>query len=283
MNKQKKNKTLKSCDCCRNAVRQKVNKRCWLSDVSLCVFTQRCTGRQPWFSFGVFIHVLWIIMTEEEGKNICCCLHDARVLEEAWDEYRGWIWRRTQHRVMSHGLCVWGGCKKKERETPTVTTTLTCKYIHMPSLVSHDEGRGEAVFVVEGAAANRVAHPGDRSVTWKTTGRRSQRNLHIMSTLISPPPPLTNTFMAHGDNDVITHLHATFQNNVLLKNTEEHKEHFFRCWHQVIIYAPEGLMLASSHSQGVCLCIRSRTIAGLSSHEGQVKKRFALCLKEMSF
>lgn len=31
--------------------------------------------------------------------------------------------------------------------------------LHMSGLVSHHERRGEAVFVVEGAAADRVAHP----------------------------------------------------------------------------------------------------------------------------
>lgn len=41
-----------------------------------------------------------------------------------------------------------------------------CEYIHMSSLMSHDKGRGEAVLMVEGAAANRVAHPGDRGITW---------------------------------------------------------------------------------------------------------------------
>lgn len=37
--------------------------------------------------------------------------------------------------------------------------------LHVSGLVSHDEGRGEAVLVVEGAAPHRVAHPRDRSVT----------------------------------------------------------------------------------------------------------------------
>lgn len=72
-------------------------------------------------------------------------------------------------------MCVCG-----KRETPTVRATGQCEYIHMSGLVSHDKGGGEAVFVVEGAAANRVTHPGDRSVTWgghQGDGVKHQTNL----------------------------------------------------------------------------------------------------------
>lgn len=50
------------------------------------------------------------------------------------------------------------------------------KDLHMSRLVSHNKGRGEAVFVVEGAAADWVTHPCDRSVTWRTPGKR----IHVM-------------------------------------------------------------------------------------------------------
>ena len=37
----------------------------------------------------------------------------------------------------------------------------------MASLVGHHERGGEAVLVVQGAAADRVAHPSDRSIAWE--------------------------------------------------------------------------------------------------------------------
>ena len=37
--------------------------------------------------------------------------------------------------------------------------------LHMSGLVGHDEGGGEAVLVVEGAAPDRVAHSRDWGVT----------------------------------------------------------------------------------------------------------------------
>lgn len=39
----------------------------------------------------------------------------------------------------------------------------------MASLMSHHKGRGEAILMVQGAAADRVAHPRDRSIAWEET------------------------------------------------------------------------------------------------------------------
>lgn len=47
--------------------------------------------------------------------------------------------------------------------------------LHVPGLVGDDEGGGEAVLVVEGAAAERVAHPRHRSVAWGKESREGQR------------------------------------------------------------------------------------------------------------
>lgn len=54
--------------------------------------------------------------------------------------------------------------------------------LHVASLVGDNERRGEAVFVVEGAAAERVAHPRHRRVAWgkrdgKDRGREERENL----------------------------------------------------------------------------------------------------------
>lgn len=40
----------------------------------------------------------------------------------------------------------------------------------MARLMSDDEGRGEAILVVQGTAPERVAHPRNRSVTWAGKG-----------------------------------------------------------------------------------------------------------------
>ena len=45
----------------------------------------------------------------------------------------------------------------------------------MSGLVSHNEGRREAVFMVESAAPDWVAHPCDRSVTWRTTWKKDEK------------------------------------------------------------------------------------------------------------
>lgn len=41
--------------------------------------------------------------------------------------------------------------------------------LHVSSLVGHYEGGGEPVLMVEGAAANWMAHPGDGSIAWYET------------------------------------------------------------------------------------------------------------------
>lgn len=41
-------------------------------------------------------------------------------------------------------------------------------YSHVAGFVSHHEGRGESVLVIERTAPQRVAHPRHRSVTWAT-------------------------------------------------------------------------------------------------------------------
>lgn len=37
----------------------------------------------------------------------------------------------------------------------------------MAGLMRYNECRGKAIFVVQGAAANGVAHPSDRSIAWE--------------------------------------------------------------------------------------------------------------------
>lgn len=39
------------------------------------------------------------------------------------------------------------------------------KNLHMSCLMGYNKGRREAVFMIEGAAADRVAHPGDRGIS----------------------------------------------------------------------------------------------------------------------
>lgn len=53
----------------------------------------------------------------------------------------------------------------------------------MASLMGHHERGGEAVLVVQGAAADRVAHPSDRSIAWER-----QRGLRALSTQRDPDP-----------------------------------------------------------------------------------------------
>lgn len=67
-------------------------------------------------------------------------------------------------KVISPGTAAeWNSRTQEEREEENN------KNLHVSGLMCHNEGWGEAVFVVEGAAPHWVAHSCDRSVTWRTT------------------------------------------------------------------------------------------------------------------
>lgn len=113
----------------------------------------------------------------------CCCLFGLKVLQqETWNMcgmYSEVRCREKSSVSVGEDVCVWV-CVCGKRETATVRATAQLEYIHMSGLVSHNKGWGEAVFMVEGAAANRVAHPGDRSVTWGSPRRRSQTSYQLL-------------------------------------------------------------------------------------------------------
>jgi len=56
----------------------------------------------------------------------------------------------------------------------------------MASLVGHHERGGEAVLVVQRAAADGVAHPSDRSIAWER-----QRGLRALPTWRGPDPNMS--------------------------------------------------------------------------------------------
>lgn len=48
-------------------------------------------------------------------------------------------------------------------------------HLHMARLMSHHKRRGEAILMVQGAAADGVAHPSDGSIAWEETEGGSSR------------------------------------------------------------------------------------------------------------
>lgn len=48
-------------------------------------------------------------------------------------------------------------------------------HLHMARLMSHHKCRGEAILMVQGAAADGMAHPSDGSIAWEETEGGSSR------------------------------------------------------------------------------------------------------------
>lgn len=59
--------------------------------------------------------------------------------------------------------------------TAAVALTIMLHAQHMARLMSHHKCRGEAILMVQGAAADGVAHPSDGSIAWEETKGGSSR------------------------------------------------------------------------------------------------------------
>lgn len=90
------------------------------------------------------------------GKRACCLPNAARDQD-----------------ITSRGACHPGRVPLRAQRTSPACPG----HLHMASLVGHHERGGEAVLVVQGAAADGVAHPSDRSIAWER-----QRGLRALPT-----------------------------------------------------------------------------------------------------
>lgn len=65
--------------------------------------------------------------------------------------------------------------------------------------------------MVEGAAANRVAHPGDRSVTWGAARRRSQTSYQLLfNRYMKPRVKTSERFQSISISGTVVKVHYAF-------------------------------------------------------------------------